>query len=165
MLEILEMRDTEIRDLLRQVGYGHLACSRDNQPYVVPIYYAFDGTDIFVYTTAGLKSEIISRNPKVCLQVEEIGEEGSWKSVVVIGEAQEVINAIDRERAVDLVREGNPSLIPALAIKWANDWMRKNVEVVYRIAIVSTSGKFTSQLKVTAAAAKPNFVTNAVTKT
>ena len=157
MLEILEMREAEIRDLLTESGYGHLACSRDDQPYVVPIYYAYDGTDIFIYTTAGLKSEIIARNPKICLQVEDIRDDGFWRSVVVLGEAREVTTPVERERAVDLVREGNPSLLPALAIKWANDWMRKNIEVVYKIAIISTSGKFTSELKINATAAKPNF--------
>ena len=48
-------------------------------------------------------------------------------------------------------------LLPALAIKWANDWMRKNTEVVYRITIRSITGKCTSEIKIAAAKAQPTF--------
>ena len=87
MLEILEMGRDEIDRLLSRVGYGHLACSRDDQPYVLPIYYTYDGGQIYVYTTVGLKSEIIANNPKVCLQIEEIKPDGAWRSLVVMGDA------------------------------------------------------------------------------
>jgi len=157
MIEILEMRNVEIYALLQRVGYGHLACCRDDQPYVLPIYYVFDGNEIFIYTTAGLKSEIIKVNPRICLQVEEILDDGSWGSVVVTGEAKEIVDRSEREKAVDLIRDSNPTLLPALAIKWANDWMRKNVEVVYKVKIISAVGKFTSGVKMAAASAKPVF--------
>ena len=157
MLEILEMRSEQVDGLLSQVGYGHLACSRDDQPYVLPIYYTFEGGEIYVYTTAGLKSEIIANNPKVCLQVEEINDDGAWRSVVVMGEAHEVVDPAERDRVIKLIRLSNPNLLPALAIKWANDWMRKNTEVVYRITIRSITGKCTSEIKIAAAKAQPAF--------
>ena len=159
MIEILEMRDAEVHELLKRVGYGHLACSRDDQPYVVPINYVFDGEDIFIYTTAGLKTDVIKSNPKICLQVEELlPEEGAWRSAVVVGEAYEIVDRAERERAVELVRQSNPTLLPALAIKWANDWMKKNVEVVYKVKIISLTGRFTSDIKMAAASARPTFL-------
>ena len=152
------MRDAEVHELLKRVGYGHLACSRDDQPYVVPINYVFDGNEIFIYTTAGLKTDVIKSNPKICLQVEELlPEEGAWRSAVVMGEAYEIVERAEREKAVELVRASNPTLLPALAIKWANDWMKKNVEVVYRIKINSLAGRFTSDIKMAAASARPKF--------
>ena len=158
MIEILEMRDAEVHELLKRVGYGHLACSRDDQPYVVPINYVFDGKDIFIYTTAGLKTDVIKSNPKICLQVEELlPEEGAWRSAVMVGEAYEIVDRAERERAVELVRASNPTLLPALAIKWANDWMKKNVEVVYKVKIISLTGRFTSDIKMAAASARPTF--------
>src|SRR5687768_13134138 len=157
MIEILEMRDAEIHELLRRAGYGHLACSRDDQPYVVPINYVFDGKDIFIYTTAGLKTDVIKSNPRICLQVEELlPEEGAWRSAVVMGEAYEIVERAERGRSVELIRESNPALLPALAIKWAHDWMKKNVEVVYRVKITSLAGRFTSDIKMAAASARPN---------
>ena len=155
MIEILEMRDEEVYELLNRVGYGHLACCRNDQPYVVPIYYVCEGHEIFMYTTAGLKSEIIRDNPRICLQVEELLETGAWRSVVVTGEAREIVDRSERETAVELIRRSNPSLLPALAIKWSNDWMKKNVEVVYRIKIDSATGRLTSEVKIAVAGAKP----------
>lgn len=157
MIEILEMHDSEVRDLLKRVDYGHLACSRDDQPYVVPIYFVYDGNEIFIYTTAGLKSEVITDNPKICLQVEEMLENGAWRSVVVIGEAQQIFDRAERERAVELVRSFNPMLLPALAIKWSNDWMRKNVEVVYKIKILKLTGRFSAEVSIASAAARPDL--------
>ena len=155
MIEILEMRENEIGELLGRLSYAHLGCSLKDRPYVIPIYYVFDGKDIFMYTTAGLKSTIIRQNPKVCLQVEEMVPEGGWRSVVINGEAFEISDRSEREKAVELIRSVNPSLLPALAIKWSNDWMRKNVEVVYRLAIESMTGRFTSEIQIAAAGAKP----------
>ncbi|MEP7147532.1 MAG: pyridoxamine 5'-phosphate oxidase family protein [Acidobacteriota bacterium] len=157
MLEILEMRNDEIDAVLARVGYGHLACSRDDQPYVFPIYYVYNRIDIFIYTTEGLKTEVINSNPRICLQVEEPFNNGGWRSVVVNGEAHEITDRTERERAVGLIRASNPTLLPALAIKWSNDWMRKNVEVVYKVKIVSLAGRVTSEILIAAASAQPVF--------
>jgi len=157
MIEILEMRRAEIDDVVKRVRYGHLACSRDDQPYITPIYYSYDGSEIFIYTTAGRKTEIIMDNPKVCLQVEEIFAEGGWRSVIITGNARQITDPEERERVIALIRETNPQLLPALAIKWANDWIRKNVEVVFAINILSVAGRFTSDVKITAASVRPNF--------
>lgn len=153
MIEILEMSHTEVDDLLARNRYGHFACSHNDQPFVLPIYYVYDKPDIYIYTTAGLKSETIAENPKVCLQVEEIEETGAWRSVVVFGLAEQITEPAERERAIETIKSTNPTLLPALAIKWSNDWMRKNVEVVYRIKIASSNGRLSSDIKITAAGA------------
>jgi hypothetical protein len=75
--------------------------------------------------------------------------------VVVTGEAHQIVDRAEREKAVDLVRSSNPTLLPALAIKWANDWIRKNVEVMYRVKILTAAGRFTSDINVASASARP----------
>ena len=157
MIEILEMSHTEIDALLARSRTAHLGCSQNDQPYVVPIFYVYQKPDIFIYTTAGLKSGIIAENPKVCLQVEEVDDDGAWQSVVVIGEAEQIVDPGEREKAIEIVRSVNPTLLPALAVKWSNDWMRKNVEVVYRIKINSVTGRLTSDIKIAAAGARPQY--------
>src|SRR4051812_30300758 len=154
MIEVLDMPENEVEEVLLRVGYGHFACARDNKPYVVPINYAYDKQNIYIYTTEGMKSEIINANPHVCLQVEELLEDGSWKSVVVMGEAKKIVATQEREKAVDLIRSSNPTLLPALAIKWANNWIRKNVEVVYRIVPARITGRHSLKVDITAAIAK-----------
>ena len=37
--------------LLLRNGFGHLGCSRDDHPYVVPMHYAFDSQDLYFSTT------------------------------------------------------------------------------------------------------------------
>ena len=157
MMEILEMSEGEVDALLGRVGYGHFACSWENQPYVVPINYAYDKPLIYIYTTAGLKSEILKHNPLVCLQVEEVREEGGWKSVVVTGEAVVIEDRLEREKAVNFVRSANPRLLPALAIKWTNNWIRENKEVVYKVKVLTVTGLSGSEVYRAAAAAQPAF--------
>ena len=67
MIEIRDLGNREINELLLTVGYGHLACTDGKEPYIVPIHYSFDDPFVYVYTTEGKKSEIIKRNPRVCL--------------------------------------------------------------------------------------------------
>ena len=38
MIEVREMDDEEIVDVLVRIGYGHLACSLNDKPYLVPIH-------------------------------------------------------------------------------------------------------------------------------
>lgn len=154
MIEILEMPESEVEGLIARMNYGHFGCSLNDQPYVVPINYAYEQPFIFIYTTAGLKSDILKQNPLVCLQVEEIGENG-WRSVVVTGTAEQIVDKDQREKAVALIRSTNPSLLPALALKWKNDWIRKNVEMVYRIEIDKMTGLQSSEIQMAAASARP----------
>jgi nitroimidazol reductase NimA-like FMN-containing flavoprotein (pyridoxamine 5'-phosphate oxidase superfamily) len=133
MIEIQEMQNEEIEDLLSTVNYGHLACARNNLPYVVPIHFAYVSPYIFVYTTEGKKSEIIKVNPEVCLQLEEVKNKRDWRSVIVSGEATQLNNEIERQEAMDAIVKVNPTLTPAVSIRWMDSWVRENVEVIYRI--------------------------------
>ena len=159
MLEILEMSAAEIRDALRDLRFGHLGCSRDDQPYVVPIYFAYDSDEIFIYTNAGYKSELIDANPLVCLQAEDILPNGQWRSVIANGRAERIEVPTERERAIELIRESNPRLLPATALRWRNDWIRKPVEIVYRIRITSMSGLCSSEVGIMTAGVRPTFST------
>ena len=77
MLKVENMSSIESQALLLRVGYGHLGCARDNHPYVVPMHYAYDGADLYFFTTHGTKTEYIEANPDVCLQVEEVANDPS----------------------------------------------------------------------------------------
>ena len=141
MLEVLDLSESEIAQLLERVGYGHLACCRDGKPYVVPIHYGYAEDKIYVYTTEGKKSEIISENPNVCLQVEEVIDERRWQSVIVEGQAVRLTASDAREEAIAAVTAVNPTLTPAVSIRWMDAWVRENIEAVYRIDIEGTSGR------------------------
>jgi uncharacterized protein len=144
MIEVKELSNGEIAQLLERTGYGHLACSRENEPYIVPVHFAYDGADIYIYTTEGKKFEIIKANPRVCLQVEEVSDNEHWLSVIVDGEAVRISDKVERERAMKLITATNPRLTPAVSIRWLDNWVRENIEVIYRIQPLYISGRRSS---------------------
>jgi len=155
MIEVRELSKHEIDEVLSASNYGHLACSRDGEPYIVPIHFVYDGSVFFIYTTEGKKNEIIRANPKVCLQVENVASNEDWQSVIVNGIAAEVTEPKEREKAIRLVRSSNPSLTPALSIRWMDCWVRENREVIYLITPKITTGRKAVKAKTSAVFAKP----------
>jgi nitroimidazol reductase NimA-like FMN-containing flavoprotein (pyridoxamine 5'-phosphate oxidase superfamily) len=108
------MTTGEMRALLSSVGFGHMGCTRDGHPYVVPMHYAYDGQDLYFFTTEGTKTEFIAANHEVCFQVEEIVDSTNWRSVMLIGEAHKITKPEEAERAMQIVTENNPTLTPAI---------------------------------------------------
>jgi hypothetical protein len=53
-----KIQDRECPDLLARLGLGRLGCARDNQPYVVPIYFAYEPDHLYAFATFGLGSPI-----------------------------------------------------------------------------------------------------------
>jgi nitroimidazol reductase NimA-like FMN-containing flavoprotein (pyridoxamine 5'-phosphate oxidase superfamily) len=143
MIEIEEMRASEAREVLGQLNFAHLAMAKDNLPYVVPVHYAFDGDDLFVYTTEGKKADIIRVNPEICLQAEDVVDNENWKSVMVFGTAEQITDEDTRQQALDHILKINPRLTPAISIRWMDSWVRENIEVIYRIKLRSVTGRQT----------------------
>lgn len=96
---IHEMTSEECSDALRRVTFGHLACARDNQPYVVPVNFVFDGRNLFGFTTLGQKVEWMRSNPLVCFEVDEVKNHNNWMSVVVFGQYEELPDTPENEMA------------------------------------------------------------------
>jgi nitroimidazol reductase NimA-like FMN-containing flavoprotein (pyridoxamine 5'-phosphate oxidase superfamily) len=143
MLEVTDMTFGEIENLLDRVRYGHLGCANHNHPYVVPVHFAYDDRTIYIYTTEGKKSDMIDANSEVCLQVEEVIDDENWTSVVVVGDAEKLIDSKDREKAFAAITAANPTLTPALSYRWVDKWVReqKDTEVIYRINRKTITGR------------------------
>jgi nitroimidazol reductase NimA-like FMN-containing flavoprotein (pyridoxamine 5'-phosphate oxidase superfamily) len=133
MLKVEDMAPAEMHALLQRESFGHLGCARDGRPYVVPMHYAYDGKELFFFTTEGMKTKFIEANPKVCLQVEEITDSTHWRSVMVIGQAEQLTSAEELERAMKLITERNPSLTPAISATQLDTWGRGVDIAVYSI--------------------------------
>lgn len=143
MLEVDDMTLDQIDGLLDRVRYGHLGCSRNNHPYVLPIHFALDDRTIYIFTTEGKKSEMIDSNPEVCLQVEEVNDDENWSSVVIVGDAERLTTRNELDKALAALTMANPTLSPALSFRWVDAWVReqKDTEVVYRIHRKTTTGR------------------------
>jgi len=144
MLEIEEMTAQDSHLLLKALDYGHLGCAReDGRPYVVPIHYAYDEPDIYIFTTEGMKTECIAANPEVCLQVEDVRDSAHWRSVIVNGRAEALTKPEEKEHVIQLITKRNPTLMPAISRMWVDAWGRANVVTVYRIHPEIISGRQT----------------------
>ena len=96
---IHEMNEFECQKVLEQANVGRLGCARDNQPYVVPVYFSFDGRHIYGFTTLGQKTEWMRTNSKVCLEVDERKSHDRWTSVIVFGRYEELPDKPEFEAA------------------------------------------------------------------
>jgi nitroimidazol reductase NimA-like FMN-containing flavoprotein (pyridoxamine 5'-phosphate oxidase superfamily) len=86
---VAEMSRQECEHLLSRLGYGRLGCARNNQPYVVPVYFAYEPGCLYGFATMGQKIEWMRSNPLVCVQAEEVLNDTEWSSVVVSGHYEE----------------------------------------------------------------------------
>jgi len=90
VMEINEMTGEECSAFLERASLGRLGCSCENQPYVIPIHFAYDSGYLYVFSTFGQKVKWMRANPKVCVQTDQIENQGEWISVVVNGEYEEL---------------------------------------------------------------------------
>ena len=143
MLDIDEMSLEEIHELLYQVGYGHLGCIHEGKPYVVPMFYYLQDSDIYLFTTVGMKTHDIDANPEICLQVEEIHDPLHWRSAIVMDRVERLTVKEDIDRAMKFIKERNPTLSPAINRTWLDSWGRAETIAIYRIYESEMTGRTT----------------------
>ena len=89
-MEVNEIAPEQCKRIFESTALGRLGCSYQNQPYVVPIYFAYEEGYLYGFSTFGQKVKWMRANPKVCLQTDEIQNQGEWISVIVYGEYEEL---------------------------------------------------------------------------
>ena len=141
---ITKIRSRECREILTRLGYGRLACSCNNRPYIVPIYFAFDTDRLCCFSTLGRKIEWMRENPLVCVQADEVRGHDDWASVIVLGRYVEIPNT--REYAKN--REQVRSLLQKRSLWWQSGYTASQIRrkakppvtVFYSIQIEEMSG-------------------------
>lgn len=144
MLKIHDMTSDEMKSLLYGKEIGHLGCSRNGRPYVVPMHYAYDGESIYFLTTEGQKTEYMKANDEVCFQVEDLAGKDEWKSVIVIGRAEHLTNSEEKEKAMQIISGRNPTLTPAINLTETDAWTRQNSIAIYKIHTEIMDGRKTA---------------------
>jgi len=143
MIDIDEMGQKEIQAFLQKVEYGHIGYIHEGKPYVIPMNYYLEDSDIYLFTTEGMKTHDIDANPEICLQVEEIHNLSHWRSVIVMGRAERLTEQQDIDHAMQLIKARNPTLTPAINRTWIDVEGRGNVIVFYRIHPSEMTGRTT----------------------
>ncbi len=75
----------EASGLLGRLPYGRLGLAFENEAYVVPVSFAYDGEAIwFQIAREGKTTTYLQANPQACFEVDEVTEAG-WGSVICYG--------------------------------------------------------------------------------
>ena len=140
---IHEMTREECQAVLARASMGRLGCALDNQPYVVPVYFAYEPDYIYVLSTFGQKIKWMRANPKVCVEIEEAPTQPEWVTVIANGNYQELFEpqySTERTHARKLLEKRHRWWLNALAerrAKSSDDWIEP---LFFRIQVDSVTG-------------------------
>ncbi|MGL4554183.1 MAG: pyridoxamine 5'-phosphate oxidase family protein [Gemmataceae bacterium] len=113
------MSSDECFRVLARGRLSRLGCARENQPYVVPVYLAYDEPSecLYGYSTVGQKVEWMRANPLVCVEVDEVAAHDRWVSVIALGRFEELPDAPGGDAF--LRTRGHSRLVGQAAPPWA----------------------------------------------
>ena len=92
-----------------------VAMARDNQPYLVPLSFGYDGHAVYIHTAAvGKKIDFFETNPLVCVEFEHHVQlrahsseackfSFSFECVIAEGTIEELVDAPEKKRGMDLI--------------------------------------------------------------
>jgi nitroimidazol reductase NimA-like FMN-containing flavoprotein (pyridoxamine 5'-phosphate oxidase superfamily) len=141
---IHELNQEQCAEVFRRNHLGRLACSRYDQPYVVPIHFAFDEPHrcVYAFSTIGQKIEWMRENPKVCLEIEEVSDKNHWTTVIAMGRYEEILQSEEeadaRRRAELLFQQRQEWWLPAAGKLGTRE---RPAIVVYRIQFERVTGR------------------------
>jgi uncharacterized protein len=145
-----KLTEEQIDEVLQNNQLGRIGCSLNNKTYIVPINYVFDGKHIIGHAVAGKKIDMMRTNPEVCFEVDEMKNFTNWRSVIVMGQYQEITGERERYEAMKLfvdkmlkmkIRE--TAVPPELTADRVHPRTPVNIRpVIYRIIITERSGRY-----------------------
>jgi nitroimidazol reductase NimA-like FMN-containing flavoprotein (pyridoxamine 5'-phosphate oxidase superfamily) len=106
----------EIREILNRAPVGRLGVIADDEPYIVPLNFAYAGDRIYFHTgLEGRKLAALSTGRPVCFEVDELLEvvpneqaclfTAYYRSVIITGTARLLEDDKDKMRALELLLE------------------------------------------------------------
>ena len=100
LMLIQELTPTQCAEILQRNDVGRLGCSKEGQPYVVPISFSFDRerSCVYSFSKVGQKVSWMRENPRVCLEVDDIQDKDHWQTVIIVGRYEEIQDSPKRRR-------------------------------------------------------------------
>ena len=104
----------EIDEIIRSEKLMHLAMSENNVPFLVPLFYAYDGNALYFHSAkVGTKIEILKRNSSVCFEISVDHDiinsdvacdfEAKHRTVIGTGKASFVENDSEKKKILDMI--------------------------------------------------------------
>lgn len=146
--------DEWIRAFLREAQVGHIASTRDGQPFLNPSTFWFDEENhqiVFHSNLTGRVRSNIETNPRVCFEASEMGRllpsnvalefSLQYRSVIVFGWARLVTDPVEARRVLyGLIHKYFPAMRAGREFREITDRELKRTSV-YAIQIEEWSGK------------------------
>jgi len=137
---------TEIDEIIASAKQMRIALVDGEIPFLVPVFYAFDGTYIYFHSAkVGTKIEIIKRNNNICFEISvdngivesdvACDFEAKHRTVIGIGKAYFVEEEAEKIKVLDLI------VAQFTDKKFEYPKANVNGTAVLRIAIDSIKGK------------------------
>ena len=146
-----KLSSEEIENLLSKQCLGRIGCHDGDFVYVIPTSYAYDGNYIYCHSYEGKKIETMRKNPKVCLQADEMQDMSNWKSVIVWGKYEELNNEEERVNALKILLKRRLPILSSITTHLGKTWpfvgdghngLKDIPGIVFRIVVEEKSGKF-----------------------
>jgi len=135
--------------LLADNYIGHLAFISKNWPYVIPITYYYNTKENYIigYSGEGHKIDAMRKNSSVSLEVSEIDSVNKWKSVLVLGNYEE-LSGIDAKYRLHEFAVGVKKIMtdkeqkkPQFVSDFSSKISDEGHPIVFQININDISGK------------------------
>ncbi len=126
----------EAQDILSQGHVGHLGCVTERGPYVVPVSYVYHDGNIYIHSTLGKKIQALRQNSQTCIQVQEVKNGFTWRSVIAFGTYQEITDPEARLWFMRRILTRFPYLTPVEDMSTSSS---KEV-VIFRILVEEITG-------------------------
>lgn len=139
---IQKLTSTECRAECERCGVGHMAFVCHGLPYIVPMRFSYDGSDLYGFSMLGEKIECMRENPFVCVQFDNQTNHFHWRSVIATGvyeelpESPEYVEA--RQHAHEVLQKHAMWWQPATA---AAEHPNAYVPILFRIRINRLTGR------------------------
>jgi hypothetical protein len=153
-----EIKDPKvIEEILNRTPVGHLGLSWKNQPYVVPLLFAFKEWNIYLHgADSGMMMEFLRNNPSVCFEVEEFREivpgpvpckySNTYRSVIAFGTVEILTDSDEKTAGLRLITEkyAGEEVARALTKDMVQDYrstLLHRSTAVFKISINQITGK------------------------
>lgn len=147
------LNKNQMEEVIKMQPVGRLACCQDNIPYIVPISYAYDGRFIYCHAEEGKKIDIMRNNPHICFQIDDMKDMGNWRSVLIHGEFEEILEKESRDQAMHFLLNRYLPVISSVTTHLGEHWPFCPDDtshiggVVFRIAIETCTGRFETNMQ------------------
>ena len=144
-----ELPAREIERLLETALVARIGCHTAGRTYVVPVSYVYSDGALIGCSTAGLKLDMLRKNPQVCIEVDQVDDLANWRSVIAWGwfeeldgdEAENALNVL-MARLMPFTVIGSTPPAQRLASEAHGSAIAGRSSFVYRIRLIEKTGRF-----------------------